>query len=100
MLKFITFGASLAFAVNHKTNLEKQWTYLNRLYPEPTELQKTLLRDAQTFKEIQWQQKSIQDRVSMDTEAKKIYGQMYLLPPQRYPDADDDPNPPSLKIHW
>lgn len=99
MLKFITIGASLAFAVNQKSDLEKQWTYLNRLYPEPTELQKTLYREAQTFKEIQWQQKSIQDRVSMDTETKKLYGQMYQLPPQRYPEADDDPNPPTILTH-
>ena len=99
MYKVVTFGASLAFAVTQRDQLEKQWTYLNRLYPEPTELQKTLYKEAQTFKEIQWQQKSIKDRVAMDTESKKIYGQMYLLPPQRYPDPDDDVNSPSIKTH-
>ncbi len=29
-----------------------------------------------------------------DPEIRLIYSQMYQLPPQRYPDADDNPNAP------
>jgi hypothetical protein len=46
MYKIFTLFASTVFALNHKSQLEKEWTYINRLYPEPTELQKTLYKEA------------------------------------------------------
>ena len=51
ILKTLTFGGALMLGLHQKWDLEKKWTYLNRIYPEPTELQKTLYRDAMIFKE-------------------------------------------------
>lgn len=79
-----------------KHNLEKQWTYINRLYPEATELQKTLYREAQLYKEIDYQAKPLSERLTLDPVTKQYYGQLYQLPPQRYPDPDDNPNPPTI----
>ena len=76
--------------------LTQQWTYYDRFYSEPTELQKTLLRDAMIFKEKAYQVTSIDQKLVKveDPEIRLIYSQMYQLPPQRYPDADDNPNAP------
>ena len=46
VFKSLTLAASIYLAVEQKASLEKKWTYLNRLYPEPTELQKTLFTEA------------------------------------------------------
>ena len=51
ILKTLAFGGALFLGLQQKWDLEKKWTYLNRIYPEPTELQKTLYRDAMIFKE-------------------------------------------------
>ena len=76
--------------------LTQQWTYYDRFYSEPTQLQKTLLRDAMIFKEKAYQVTSIDQKLVKveDPEIRLIYSQMYQLPPQRYPDADDNPNAP------
>ena len=63
-------------------------------------MQKTLYRDAMMFKDIKYQQKSIEERTKLDSETVKIYEQMYRLPPQKYADPDDDPNPASVKTHY
>ena len=92
--------SALGLGVFEKFALEKQWTYLNRLYPEPTELQKTLYREAMLYKEIDYQEKDQKDKLRIDPTTKQIYTQMYQLPPQRYPDPDDNPNPPTIKTHY
>jgi hypothetical protein len=37
-LKVLTLVGALGLAVKEKLNLEYQWTFYNRFYPEPTEL--------------------------------------------------------------
>lgn len=100
MLKAITFAGAVAISFFEKTQLEKQWTYLNRMYPEPTELQKTLYRDAMMFKELDYKEKSVEERTQLDTETTKIYEQLYRLPAQSTPEPDEDPNPPTIKTHY
>lgn len=73
VLKALTFGAALLLGVREKFELEKQWTYLNRFYPEPTELQKGLIRDAELFKLLQLQPKGIEERQEIDSETARIY---------------------------
>ena len=51
VLKAATFFGALALSTYELLNLRKQWTYYDRFYPEPTELQKTLSREAMMFKE-------------------------------------------------
>ena len=52
------------------------------------------------FKEIDYQEKKPEEKLLLDVNTRAIYEQMYQLPPQRYPDPDDDPNPPTIKNHW
>ena len=52
------------------------------------------------FKEMDFQEKSIEDRTLLDADTAKIYEQMYRLPPQKYPDPDDNPNPATIKNHY
>ena len=100
ILKSLTFVGALALGVNEKLNLEYQWQYYDRFYPEPTELQKTLTRDAFAFKESQFVVPSEEERTRLDLDTAKIYEQMYRLPPQKIPDADEDPNAPTIQNHW
>ena len=96
ILKSLTFVGALALGVKEKLNLEYQWQYYDRFYPEPTELQKTLTRDAFAFKESQYEVPSEEERTRIDQDTAKIYEQMYRLPPQKIPDADEDPNAPTV----
>jgi hypothetical protein len=100
VLKALTFAGALALGVQQKLHLEKYWTYLNRLYPEPTELQKSLYRDAMLFKETGFEEPSIEERTQLDVDTVKIYEQLYRLPPQSTPEPDEDPNPPTIKTHY
>ena len=100
ILKFLSFCGALAFGIKEKLNLEYQWQYYDRFYPEPTELQKTLTRDALAFKESQYQAPAEEDRTKLDLDTFKIYEQMYRLPPQKYPDPDENVNAPTIQNHW
>ena len=100
ILKSISLIGAFALGFREKLNLEYQWNYYNRFYPEPTELQKTLTREAQLFKETAYQPRSVEDLTKMDVDSQKIYEQMYRLPPQSYPDPDENPNAPSHQNHW
>lgn len=59
--------------IYERTKLDKYWLFLNRLYPEPTELQKSLYRDAMMFKEKNYQPKPLEEKLKLDTETVKIY---------------------------
>ena len=58
ILKALTLFGAFGLGFREKLNLEYQWEYYNRFYPEPTELQKTLTREAQLFKETAYQPRS------------------------------------------
>ena len=47
---FALFGA-FAAAYLEKSNLDKKMTYYDRFYPEPTQLQRSLVQEAQMFKQ-------------------------------------------------
>ena len=100
ILKAITFTAAFVLGVREKLNLEQQWTYYNRFYPEPTELQKSLTRDAEMFKLLQIQPKSLEEKSVLDSETVQIYEQLYRLPPQTTPEPEEDVNPASIKPHY
>ena len=100
VLKFLTFVGAVGLSMKEKLALEYQWQFYDRFYPEPTELQKTLTREVLTFKEREYETPSIQDLTQLDSDTAKIYEQMYRLPPQKIPDPDENPNPPTIKNHW
>lgn len=99
--KMVTFVGAVSMASYELIQLRKKWNYYDKLYPEPTELQKTLYRDAMRFKEQKYEASSVEDRLKKldDPRLQQVYSQMYQLPPQRYQDADDNPNPPVHKEH-
>ena len=83
--------------------MEKQWTYYNRFYPEPTQLQRTLTQEAVMFKkrlDAGYKEKSLQEKMEMDPETERMYTQMYQLPPQRYMEPETDVNPASVTPHY
>ena len=96
VLKALSFMGAVAFGIKEKLNLEYQWQYYDRFYPEATELQKTLTREAMAFKEGAFQAQMPQ----LDLDTERIYESMYRLPAQTHPDPDDNPNPPTIKKHY
>ena len=52
------------------------------------------------MKETKYIEPTAEERTKLDSDTEKLYEQMYRLPPQRMPDPDDDPNPPTIKNHW
>lgn len=101
MFKFVTFLGAAALGSYELIQLRKKWAYYDHFYPEPTELQKTLFREAMLFKEADHKVSSVQERMAVleDPKARQIYSQMYSLPPQRYAEPDDDPNAAEHKQH-
>lgn len=51
MFKIISFFGAAAIGSYELIKMRKQWTFYDRFYPEPTELQKSLNRDALIYKE-------------------------------------------------
>ena len=100
IFKFLSFAGACALGFREKLSLEYQWQFYDRFYPEATELQKTLTREAMAFKENLYTEPTQDERTKINVDDAKIYEQMYRLPPQKYPDPDDDPNPAVIKNHW
>ena len=76
-------GAFLC-AWHERHMLKKKLTYYDRFYPEPTQLQRTLVQEAQIFKQRQeagFQERTDADRTFIDPETEKNYERMYRLPP-------------------
>lgn len=49
--KTLSLFGGLAFGFYELSILNHKWKYIDRFYPEPTQLQKTLEREAQQYKE-------------------------------------------------
>ena len=84
-LKVMAFFGSFACVWYEKISLEKKWTYYNKLYPEATQLQKTLVTEAQMYLERDakgYQEQSLEEKSYLDPETEKNYEQMYSLGPQ------------------
>ena len=99
---FALFGA-FAAAYNEKYTLDKKMTYYDRFYPEPTQLQRALVQEAKMFKEREARgirEKTLEEKKVIDPETQKIYEQMYMLPPQRFPEKEQDPNPAAIGSHY
>ena len=50
-MKIISLLGASAAVWCEKMSLEKKWMYYDRFYPEPTQLQRTLVEEAHMFKE-------------------------------------------------
>ena len=101
-LKIYSLGGSILCALYEKEKLDKKWQYYNRFYPEPTQLQRTLVQEAEIFRQREamgLEEVPLQDKLDYGPEQERIYEQMYRLPPQRYMEPDQDVNP-LVKPHW
>ena len=84
VFKTAAFLGALAIATNDLIDVKKKWQYYDRFYPEMTELQKQLTREAQMFKENTWKAPTLEERFAKldDADTRMIYKQMYLMAPQ------------------
>ena len=83
-VKVFSFIGAFAAVWNEKAILEKKWTYYNRFYPEPSQLQRTLVQEAQIMKDREATgipETPIEDKRFIDPEKQQIYSQFYQLPP-------------------
>ena len=89
-LKIVGLLGAGACMFNEKLVLEKKWRYFDRFYPEPTQLQRTLVVEAQIVKDLE-RRGLMQDQEEkyLDPETQKTYEQMYQLPMQDFPDDVD-----------
>ena len=72
-MKVFSFIGASALIYHEKFLLQKKWTYFNRYYPEPTQLQRTLVEEAGIIKQLDAQGKlptsrDLEDEQSMDPE--------------------------------
>ena len=82
-----------------RTQLEKKWRYFDRLYPEPTQLQKSLITEAEVYAIREQQgikERTLAEKSVLDPETRRTYAQLYQLPPMRTAEPDHDPNAPSI----
>ena len=102
-MKLFSLMGAFACVFYEKSLLEKKWQYYDRFYPEPTQLQKTLVQEAYLIKERDargFVDKTLEEKKYIDPETERLYNQMYQLPPQRFPEAEVDVNPASVKAHY
>ena len=59
IFKVGTLIGAVSIGAYEMHRLQKKWTYYNRFYPESTELQKSLEREAMSFKENNFKEKSV-----------------------------------------
>ena len=45
-------------------------------------------------------EKTLEEKKIIDPETQKLYEQMYMLPPQRFPEGEQDVNPASIGNHY
>ena len=104
MFKTAAFVGALGLGLWELSRLKKQWLYYDRFYPEPTQLQRTLEREAMMFKESNYEESSIEEKLAAvdDPELRQKYKQMYMLKPQRFvePETPGDINAADHKEHW
>ena len=99
---FSLLGASAAIYLE-KQQLEKKWEYYDKFYPEPTQLQRTLVEEAAMFKEREARgitETSLEEKKFIDPRTQKTYEQMYQLPPTPTLEGNADANPASIKTHY
>ena len=75
-LKVLAFMGTFACFWHEKLTLEKKWNFYNRFYPEPTQLQRSLVTEAQMYREREAmgvKEESIQEKAHIDPDTQKRY---------------------------
>ena len=102
-MKIVSLLGATAAIYLERQQLEKKWDYYNKFYPEPTQLQRTLVEEAAMFKEREARgltEQSLQDKKFIDPVTQKTYEQMYQLPPTNTMEGNADVNPSSIQNHY
>ena len=90
-LKVMAAIGSFGLCWYERTQLQRKWRYYDQLYPEPTQLQKTLVTEAQVYQireEKGLKEQTLEEKQAMDVETARTYQQMYMLAPQRTPEPE------------
>ena len=74
-LKWLSALGATAFGLFHTFELDKRWEYLDRIYPEKTEYQKNLSREAELYK-LRGEQ---EEKKQFSTAETDVYKRMYSL---------------------
>ena len=75
-LKIASLIGGFASVWYEKMQLEKKWTYYDRFYPEPTQLQRSLVNEAYIYKireEKGIKDEELNEKQIIDPETSKIY---------------------------
>jgi hypothetical protein len=101
-LKTLSLTGGMMFGLYEISLLKQKWKYIDRLYPEPTQLQKTLEKEALQYKENKYTVSSIAEKMLKleDPNIQRKYSQFYQLAPQRNIDEENEFNPPEHKEHY
>ncbi len=97
-MKALTLAGAIGFGVLEKVQMDKRFTFLNRYYPEPTELQ-TKLKMQAILQKLRPQEVEAKDPFVMDHNTQRIYEQMYQLPIGPTGQPWQDLNPAVIKKH-
>ena len=70
-MKVVSFMGAFGAIWIEKASLEKKWDYYDKFYPEPTQLQRSLVEEATMFKEREARnmpEESMEDKKFIDPE--------------------------------
>ena len=101
-LKVMALLGSFGCVWYEKIALEKKWQFYNRFYPEPTQLQRSLVAETQVYLErdlMGLKEATIEEKAHLDPESQMKYEQMYSLGTQSFPEPHDL-NPSGIAPHW
>ena len=79
MLKFISIIAAAGIGMYYYSEFDRQKEYLHRTFPEMSEYQKNIAREAQRFKEDGLSDKNFQQKKLFSREETSIYRNFYNL---------------------
>ena len=102
-IKVMSAFGGLLFIYHERGNLQKKWQYYDRLYPEPTQLQKSLVTEAEMYakrEQLGIKEQTLEEKSVLDPVTRREYTQMYSLPPAPTVMAEADPNASGIKPHY
>lgn len=77
--KTLSLAGGLLFGMYEWSTLQRKWKYIDRFYPEPTQLQKTLEKEALVYKENKYRMPTVQERMQLleNPTLARQYSQFY-----------------------
>ena len=101
-VKFFSVLGFMGLGFYETMMFEKKQKYYDRFYPEPTQLQRSLVTEAQVMlkrEEMGLDDESAEERAYMDPRKQQTYSQFYQLAPQNHSIAEEAFNAPDHQQH-